>query len=190
MSEGNFFSKIQRLVTRKERNADQKEALRQSPHYERLKKSLEGKEFPGYFGDEDLSFGEVADTAFLYLEGVQTDPKDAVKALNKIAQSQFSQDYDKAVDLITRMISQGEPIDPDEDLYKKTVSIEKIIQMKLGELSHYPGGIKIKEKSFLKKDRGKYVFWLSNRQNRDKGEQWVKEVMEETGVPVISNIND
>jgi len=75
--------------------------------------------------------------------------------------------------------------DRQNPLYALRPDLTQIIEERLDDLSHYPGGIMLEEIRGKRQEEPKFGLLLTNRQQSDTGKP-VKQIFEETGLPVRS----
>lgn len=167
------------------------EKHRQNKSYLRLKRDLvdAGRDFSrDGLEDTDLSFGNLVDVCKTYCKLAESDGSHAKQTLRRIGELQFGKERIGSVNLLITQLFGEDNDEVESEMYDVGVSLEQVVDDGQGDLSHYPGGLLLKQK--LPGSNGKYVFMLTNRQQSDEGKGYMKGLFEEVGIPIESNIRD
>lgn len=167
---------------------DRLNEIRGSQAYQQLKdKFVEGQiDVRRGIPRNSLAIGDLVDILDVYLQVAESDPRMAFQSVENIARIHLGVDIDVGTERELGILHYEAPVSfhRDNPLYTIPVDLQRILDQQLGELSHYPGGIRIRanlgEKDF-------FHLFFPNLQGDDDGKP-VKEIFEELHLPVVSMI--
>lgn len=132
----------------------------------------------------------MVDVLHLYLETAESSLRGSFGPVARIAGLSITEkasEIQEEIGVLSRIDTTPESLNRDSSLYAMKVDLQQAVEQGKDELSHYPGGIIIKNR--FGDDRDKYCFLLTNRQQSDDGKP-VAKAFREVGLPVISNIKE
>jgi len=181
-----FFNKVEDASSKNEVLI---EGVRKSLSYSRLHSRMLKKDSESVINKGELSFGELVDAVFIYCSLSGGGFFHVEQVLNSIVISFVDLDnveeYHVFIDNVFSRDASENLQNININVYEHVLNTNDIIQNSLGVISHYPGGIKLKESA--EHDQG-YAFLLTNRQQADNGKIYIKDFFRELGLPVKSEI--